>query len=1310
MNNPLFAFELNINQFVKGTLILVFTLLANFSASAFQGQQGVEIKEIGSPFIKNYLHTDYGAHEQSYRIAQNQNGLLYFTNVTGVIEFDGKQWAVDGNLSDDSFRGISIAENGRIYTASKSLLGYLEADSIGLLQFHSLNELLPVDEQRSTDIWDVQIVDDKVIYRSTFELLIYNTTTETFNSIKGEERYGQSDVIDGQYYVHGSVSGLMVFKGDRLEILPNSAELKKYTFRKILKFSDNELLLVSQNNGLLKYDFNSVSAWNTEVTNFLKDKKAFSGERIGHNYFAFGTITGGVVIIDKSGKLIQKFDESTGLPSNALVQDVFHDKDGNLWIAQHGSISHLIINTPFTVIDGRQGVEGYVLYTQKWRGKTYVSTATGLVEKSDNSPWQSLKDGYKPFTPVWDSNERVWMTLKHKDDFFAAGNSGLVQIMDTGVKPLYRGERLWAAVALKNSNYMVLGSIAGNLFTFQKKNGEWQFNGKIKGFNKQMDFLEQTEGGDIWMTDSGTGVFKIHLNERKDSVLSVKTYGIEEGLPQQEKNRVFRHRRGLYFATANGIYTYNRSLDRFESTGQFNPLLKDQYVFRFIEMANGDIFTSLNPGGKAILKKGTEGYSIQYSPFEKISSHNSEYVTGLGGNDVWIAGSGIRHFDWDFNQAKAKDFKALIRTVKVTTKGDSLIYAGLENQPTVNLGSRENALHFEYTSNYYEEIEKLDFESYLEGTEDTWAPWTSKADRNYTNLPSGDYTFHVRARNLYGQLSEEAKFTFTIATPWYLTYWALAFYLIFLVLIIWFIVRLNIKRLENEKVKLEQIVNERTEEIRNQKDQAEQDKELIQKQADRLKELDKVKSRFFANISHELRTPLTLINAPLESLVNSGKIDNEEVKETLIVAKKNGINLLSLVEEILDLAKLDAGKLSLVENPVRLHEFMGDMLKEYSATAKARNIAFEFDFEPSDDLTLVLDEKKSGKIIRNLLSNALKFTQTKIIVKVKENHGADGIEVLVEDDGVGIDISDLPHIFDRYYQSELPGKKAEGGTGIGLALAKELAELQKGELIVESKLEQGSKFTFRFPKKEAKPEHIKPLISTDNEGLDIALNDVLSKYAEVFSVDKPVLLITEDHPDMRNFVAQTLKPYFEILTAENGKVALHQLKTNEVDIVISDVMMPEMDGFELLAAIKADKTLHHVSVVMLTARAEMEDRLHALTLGIDDYLTKPFSSAVFLARIKNILENRIKVIRAFKELNKVVDDNAVDFVNDMSEEYGLSNRELEVMQLIAKRYTNAEIAEKLYVSNNTVKFHLKNLYNKIGVKNRAEVLGFLEVN
>ncbi|GAB5522946.1 MAG: hypothetical protein Roseis2KO_08180 [Roseivirga sp.] len=478
----------------------------------------------------------------------------------------------------------------------------------------------------------------------------------------------------------------------------------------------------------------------------------------------------------------------------------------------------------------------------------------------------------------------------------------------------------------------------------------------------------------------------------------------------------------------------------------------------------------------------------------------------------------------------------------------------------------------------------------------------------------------------------------------------------------------------------------------------------VAKTNEQLQALDKAKSRFFANISHELRTPLTLINAPLESLVHNGKIEDKQVRDTIETATRNGKSLLSLVEEILDLAKLDGGRLQLVENPVRVNDFLTLILSDYKAGLEHKSIKLNYEYRPKEELAILMDEKRCTKIINNLLSNAFKFTPNggEISVVVDQAIDDSNLIITVTDTGIGIHPNDLPHIFNRYYQSEQPGKKAEGGTGIGLALARELAELHGGNLSVTSQLGVGTSFVFELPVKEVLEETIIPLSRVDDQALGEALNATVERYVERFQLDKPVLLITEDHPEMRAFIAQTLSPYFDIRQAENGKLALEVLNSERIDIVISDVMMPVMDGFELLEAIKKNETLHQVSLIMLTARADHDDKLYALTLGIDDYLTKPFNASEFLARIKNILENRIKIIR---ELNGVTskEDMAV-----LIKRYQLVEREVEVLKLLAKRYSNPQIAEALYISRNTVKYHIKNIFGKMGLKTRAEAIELIK--
>lgn len=1286
-------------------LVLLLGALLSINASALAQNQNFVIKEVGTPFINTHLPKDINIHQQTYGVAQADNGLLYFANVSGVVEFDGLRWRLDGSISDDNFTDIATGAGNRVYVVSNSEYGYLEPNPLGEMVFRSLVSKTPGEIKDKGRITNVDIIGDRVVYRTANSLIVYHIQSDSVSLFTASQRFSDPSKVNDQYYVNDYGKGLLRIEGNELKLVPQGEQFKNIFIRRILRYDENRLLILTRDNGFYLFDFKQLIKWDTEISGFLKTAKGTQGININDQYYVIGTEFGGVMIIDKSGKLIQKLDMSTGLAGNGWVTDLLIDQENTLWITQEGAISQVIINSPITSIDERHGVSTYVVNLGRHKGTTYLATNNGVLYKDADAPWQKIGD-YKPFKPLRGSEERAWIFLNKGDDFFVIGNGGVDLVTENGVKNLYRGERLWAAVAMKNQDQVVVGSVAGHLHLLEKKNEEWRYMHQIEGFGQSIDFLEQTQDGDIWVSDSGTGIYKVHLNDTKDRALSIKTYGLEEGLPDVQKNRVFRHSDGLYFATASGVYTYNKEQDVFNEIERFKEHLDDDYIFRFIEVNQGNVYTSLVERGKSMLYKDGDGYRLDFNPFPRIYSHNSEAASSFGGSDLWIVSYGVKHVSTDRPKTTETDFQAHIRRVKVSNKKDSLLFAGADVLQDINLPKNENAIRFDYSATWYDQSERTEFQSYLEGSGDSWSAWTTQPSRNYTNLPHGDYTFKLRARNLYGQESAIDEYKFTIITPWYDTFWAYLLYAVLIILIVWLIVKLNERRLVREKRELEALIDERTEEIRRQKESAEESTKLIQQQADRLRELDKVKSRFFANISHELRTPLTLINAPLESLIHNGEIENETIKQTLKTAQRNGVSLLALVEEILDLGKLEAGKLKLIENPVRLHACLSDILSNYNAGFEKRELKLSFDFQPKKELTILLDEQKFGKVVRNLLSNALKFTEKHVLVSVSPHpNDLNRILLKVKDDGEGIHPNDLPFIFDRYYQSEEPGKKAEGGTGIGLALAKELALLQEGSLRVISEYGQGSEFIFELPINEVTEDTLVPLTTLDSENLETVLRETVTRYNEHFQVDKPVLLITEDHPEMRAFIAQTLNPYFEIKQAENGQVAFNTLKSCSIDIVISDVMMPVMDGFELLEAIKQDETLHKVSLIMLTARTEPEDKLYALTLGIDDYLTKPFSAMEFLARIKNILENRIKILREFGNTQ------SPDELNNTAElirKYDLSEREVEVMQLLVKRLTNAQIGERLFISTNTVKFHIKNLFSKLDVASRSEVFEKME--
>ena len=413
---------------------------------------------------------------------------------------------------------------------------------------------------------------------------------------------------------------------------------------------------------------------------------------------------------------------------------------------------------------------------------------------------------------------------------------------------------------------------------------------------------------------------------------------------------------------------------------------------------------------------------------------------------------------------------------------------------------------------------------------------------------------------------------------------------------------------------------------RKSKTRLEAQNHIIVKQSEALRHLDVAKTRFFANVSHELRTPLTLMLAPLSTMIKSDTLDNKNFTLASLI-RQNAQGLLKLVNEILDLNKLEAGKLELHKEPVVVYNLIRRLLANFESHAEQQNIRFTFNYEPDKYLQLSLDINKFEKIINNLMSNALKFTPTEGAISVTVKDLQNRLQIEVMDTGRGIHPDDMPHVFNRFYQSNQPDAATEGGTGIGLSLSMELARLFGGTLSVESTLGEGSTFVFELPKKEvlgsiqtqeAEKMLQKPILA---EGTAEAVNLMAIPRTNGDNT-KSTLLIVEDNQSLRDYLTLILEPHYQILKAENGQVALDILaKQNKVDLILSDVMMPIMDGFQLLSNLKTSEVYCSIPVVMLTARAELQDKLKALRIGVDDYLIKPFEEEELLARIDNLLKN-----------------------------------------------------------------------------------------
>ncbi len=557
----------------------------------------------------------------------------------------------------------------------------------------------------------------------------------------------------------------------------------------------------------------------------------------------------------------------------------------------------------------------------------------------------------------------------------------------------------------------------------------------------------------------------------------------------------------------------------------------------------------------------------------------------------------------------------------------------------------QNFFSIEFAALDFIDPKKNQYAYYLEGYEDGWIYSGDIRTANYTGVPSGEYIFHVKGSNSDGYWNEAGtSLLITILYPFWKTWWAYLLYILLFVSTLYLIFRFYLRR--------QKLIN---------------DLYIRDVEAQKLKEVDSMKSRFFANLSHEFRTPLTLILGPIEKLKSTTQDDT--CLNNLTIMQKNAFRLQHLINQLLALSKFDEGKMKLQAVELNIVKLVDTYMQSFESLARQRKIKLTFNSN-EENIPVFVDRDKLEKILYNLLSNAFKFTgeegRIEVLVtphpsplkggdfapsfkmelsggKSPLHGGFGGVEIRISDTGRGIPPDKLKHIFDRFYQADDSYSKDMEGTGIGLALTKELVEIHSGTISVESTQEKGTTFTIflLLGKEHLKPEEIveegvaqitgqelyspKPLafIETQEDiepesGKHIVTDDSL-----------PILLIVEDNAVMRSFICSYLDKLYNIIESVDGVDGFEKATTEIPDLILSDVMMPGMDGMEFCRKIKTDERTSHIPVILLTARAAIEDKLEGLETGADDFITKPFHSHELLVRIKNLIFQRHKLREQF---------------------------------------------------------------------------------
>jgi signal transduction histidine kinase/DNA-binding response OmpR family regulator len=684
------------------------------------------------------------------------------------------------------------------------------------------------------------------------------------------------------------------------------------------------------------------------------------------------------------------------------------------------------------------------------------------------------------------------------------------------------------------------------------------------------------------------------------------------------------------------------------------------------------------------------------------------------GHSVWFAGNdGLLCFDKTLKRKYDLDFKTLIRKVQLIND-KALVFNGYKintkNEaksiyPTLDYNDRN--LRIEFAAPFFEAEAATRYQYFLEGYDDRWSDWTSETKKDYTNIDAGFYTFRVRARNVYETLSKEASFQFKVLPPWYQTWWAYLIYAFFALLGVYFIVKWRSWKLVREKQRLEQVIRERTGEIKEKNLQLEQ-------QSGKLKEMDQIKSRFFANISHEFRTPLTLIMGPIEQRLSLCRDKRQERELQMML--RNSQRLLGLINQLLDLSKLDSGKMKLQAALHNIVPFLKGLVGSFESLAAQKPLEIIFQTE-EEKVFLYYDAEKLEKVICNLMANAVKFTppKGKITVSVKQCNAVETdypsgyLEISCRDTGIGIPALQLPYIFDRFYQADgsLADEHQQKGSGIGLALVKELVTLHHGDITVHSSEGKGTEFIIRLPlgKAHLNPDELCQSLepgedresetqvyqNKPNEPYEVPRHDMIEtgenrgekpETDEPGEEEKDVLLVVDDSTDVRMFIKSSLEPFYTIEEAADGREGIDKARAIIPDLIVSDVMMPRVDGFALCQVLKTDIKTSHIPVILLTAKASEESIITGLETGADDYITKPFNTKILLTRIKNLIDLRRQLQEKIQR--EMVLQPTEMAVSSMDQQFMQELKKAVEKKMTDEEFGVDELAKSLYMSRATL--------------------------
>jgi signal transduction histidine kinase/DNA-binding response OmpR family regulator/ligand-binding sensor domain-containing protein len=1092
------------------------------------------------------------------------------------------------------------------------------------------------------------------------KIRIYNTRKETFDGITSP---CESSVIDikalnaNQLFILSDLSGFFLY------------DIKQQKFTAFTKSNGSGVIsdvcyscyMDKQHNIWIETENPSVVYFQTreqKVNNF--NKKAVNSSQFAPapNFFVIEDKYGNTWVHPRSGgfgwynkelNLFQAFHNDPDAPDRKFsntMHSAFSDKQGNLWLCpySHGIEKVVFSESPFSFYKPKPtemtsaSNEIRSVYLDK-ENRIWVGAKNGSVtifDQNKNLIGELCEDGRisggkalkaSIYTIYSDNSGTIWLGSK--------GN-GLYKLENTGTATnprfkitnyRYNPNDIYSlssnnvySVLEDHLHHIWIATYGGGINLMQQENGVARF---ISARNKLKDYpisqcgrtrcLTEDAKGHMYVGTTG-GMVVFNNNAARPENISFTLFAHDPANPKtisgNDVHNILTARNGrLYLAIFGGGMDVASEEFDLNKKAEFKSYMvgngaPSNVIFTLKEDSKGNIwFSTQTEIGKFIPSEQRfdtyqplNDYAYSFDEASVCQTRQGELVYGT--TEGFVIFNPLKAAKSEYKpRIVLTDFQLFNKNMEVGVDGSPLKHV-IDETDELKLNHEQNIFSIGFAALDYTNPQNIQYAYKLDGFEKDWNYVHDQRFATYTNLPKGKYVFRVKSTNAEGVWVENERSIVIVKQPsFWESYWGYLFYFImFLGLAALAVYILStIFRLKTN-VEVEQRITN-------------------------------LKLRFFTDISHELRTPLTLIASPIENVLRTETL-SETAKEQLTMVQRNTDRMLRLITQILDFRKIQNKKMKLLVEAIQPGAFVQEICLSFNKLAEERKIIFEV-VDESHNVSLWADKDKFEKIFYNLLSNAFKFTQPGNPINVHIADEKDAVSIIVTDRGMGMSKDRMKLLFNRFESLAASNVSFQEGTGIGLSLTKELVELHHAKIEVESEPGKGSAFKVTFLKgHEHFAEGEELVVNEDNAAIieptkeDEPEMEVGIEPDEDLGFMKPTILIAEDNNELRAFLKTVLSVKYDVLEAENGRQALELAKSHIPDMILTDVMMPEMSGLELAKAIKEDINISHIPLVLLTAKTDMENKLEALQYGVDDYITKPFSSAYLEARIENLLKLR----------------------------------------------------------------------------------------